>query len=656
MCFVCKGRRKAVLSPSEEKTVRRRAEEARREEKRQREEEERATRSRSRAQEKGRATSAEEGHHPGEEEVAEERGPGEASNGNTGSRDSGGTNDPNSGSGGSSGGRGRCWLVLALLLIVAIAGGLYYYWSTSQEVVSEPVPTPTPTVRAIVGETPTPTAVPAAATATPTSVPCADPTPTPSPTATPVPTATPTPDWPPAPLSDAWREWVPGWSRQQANDALKETTRDFNQVVDSLKDLPPSEACPLVGELETRLAVAEYVVEVHRLENENVPGQPAGNPWKVWLLNRGEVLADTALAHVSLAECRGVLATPTPMPMPTATAMPHGAPLPPCPTATPMPLPTATPTATATPLPTPTSRPRATATPRPTTTPTPQPSPTATPEAHTSEQRLSPSELQALRLFVLELINKDRADHGLQPVTLGLNPAAQLHAEDMLEHNYSGHWWVDGRDPAQVYSETGGTSYAQENTVDWGCVSLTNCRLAPPRDAVVRLQQSLMGSPGHRRNILKPAHGTLSIGIAYDGMRYTLAQIFGGGAAEADAQPSLSPSGVLTFSLTKREPGLGVHGTVTVYYTPPNAPLTPNEIDRLNDGECINGVGFIESCNNRVALIIEPALPGYSYSNLGPDYVEADRLARDWFVLQFHCLAGEPCYEIGGLYRRGVQG
>ena len=110
------------------------------------------------------------------------------------------------------------------------------------------------------------------------------------------------------------------WSRQQITDSLGETIRDFDQAVDSLKDLPVSEACPLVGELETRLAAAEYVVEVHRLENVTVPGQPGGLTWKIWLLNRGEVLADTALAHVSLAECRSVLAVPTPVP----TANGHG--------------------------------------------------------------------------------------------------------------------------------------------------------------------------------------------------------------------------------------------------------------------------------------------------------------------------------------------
>ncbi len=260
---------------------------------------------------------------------------------------------------------------------------------------------------------------------------------------------------------------------------------------------------------------------------------------------------------------------------------------------------------------------------------------------------MSASELHELRLLALELVNKDRADHGLQLVTLDSNPAAQLHAEDMLEHNYSGHWWIDGRDPTQVYSETGGTSYAQENTVDWGCDFLTNCRLAPPKDAVVRLHQSLMGSPGHRRNILEPAHQTLNIGIAYDARRYTLAQLFGGGAAKADAQPSLSPSGVLTHSLTKRDSGVRVHGTVTVFYTPPNAPLTPNEIERLNGGVCNDGVGFIERCDNRVALIIEPARPGYSYSNLGPNYVEADSWRETGSSFRFTASLGNRATKPG---------
>ena len=315
-----------------------------------------------------------------------------------------------------------------------------------------------------------------------------------------------------------------------------------------------------------QLEIATYLVDVHRLQLESVPGDRSAISWRIWLWVQDDLLGEAILAHAPVAECRSLLATPTPAPTPTPVPTPipsasPSAPLPPCPPATPTPSPTATPTAT------PRPRPTATPTPRATATPTPQP--------QSSGQQLTASEILELRRYAVELVNKDRAAHGLSPVTLGMNEAAQLHAEDMLEHDYKGHWWADGRDPTQVYSEKGGTSYAQENTNVWGCSFPTNCRLAPPRDAVVRLQQTLMGSPGHRRNILDPAHQTLNIGIAYNGWRYTFAQLFGGGAAEVDAPLSLSSSGVLTLSLAKQEAGVRIHRTINVYYTPPNAPLTP---------------------------------------------------------------------------------
>lgn len=555
--------------------------------------------------------------------------------------------------GGPSGGHGCCWLAL-LLLIAVIGGGYYWYSQYGLPVEFEFLPTPTPMHQAVQegASMPTPTPAPAAPTSTP--YPCADPTPTPevpgaTPTpallATPIPGATPTPAWEaPEPLSDEWRERASGWSRQQVDAALAESFAVFDTGLDDLDSLQPVDACRRVAVFEVHLETAEFLVDAHRLEREPVPGQGAAAlSWMIWLRHQRGLFTEAVRNHAPVAECRSLLAPPTPTPTPapaapTATPTlgpPTSTPLPPCPTATP------TPTATATPPPTATPRPA------PTATPTLRPRPTATSTPQIGEQRLSASEVQELRLLALELVNKDRAGHGLRPVTLGSNPAAQLHAEDMLEHNYSGHWWVDGRDPTQVYSETGGTSYAQENTADWGCVSLTNCRLAPPRDAIVRLQQSLMGSPGHRRNILDPAHQTLNIGIAYDGKRYTLAQLFGGGAAEADDRPSLSLGGAFALSLSKRESGVRVHRTIDIYYTPPNAPLTASQIEFLNSGACIGGVGFIETCGERVAGIIPPAPSGSSYSNLGAVYVEADRWDENTSSFRFTASLGNRATKPG---------
>ena len=447
--------------------------------------------------------------------------------------------------------RGCCWFIAGVILAALIAGGAYYYWTTLQEADAPAPPTDAAALTVTPTQTPTPTPTPvlpaaAAPTPTPTQIPCADPTPTSAPTATATatpPAATPTPEWPPAPLSDAWREWALGWSSQQVDAALAQSNLVLKEGLDDLEGLPLSVACPRVAAFEVQLEVAEYLVDVHRLQRESVPGQRAAITWRLWLRVQRELLGQAVSSHAPVAECRSLLATPTPTPSPTAPPVPTptpsatpSAPLPPCPPATATPRPTATPTAT------PRPRPTATPTPRATATPTPQP--------QSSGQKLTPSEIQELQRYAVELVNKNRAAHGLSPVTLGMNEAAQLHAEDMIEHGYGGHWWVDGRDPTQVYSETGGTSYAQENTNVWECSFPTNCRLAPPRDAVVRLQQTLMGSPGHRRNILDPAHQTLNIGIAYNGWRYTFAQIFSGGAAEADAPLSLSSSGG-TYTLAR---------------------------------------------------------------------------------------------------------
>ncbi len=539
----------------------------------------------------------------------------------------------------SSGGRGCCWFIAGVILTALIAGGAYY-WTTLREADAPAPPTDAAAPTATPTQTPTPLSTPTPAS-TPVPVPCADPTPTPAPvataTATP-PAATPTPEWPPAPLSDAWREWALGWSTQQINAALAKSNLVFEEGLNDLEGLPLSVACPRVAAFKMQLEIATYLVDVHRMQLESVPGDRSAISWRIWLWVQDDLLGEAILSHAPVAECRSLLATPTPVPTPTPASTPTpsaspSAPLPPCPPATPTPRPTATPTAT----------PR----PRPTATPTPRPTSTATPQPQSSGQQLTPSEIQELQRYAVELVNKDRAAHGLSPVTLGMNEAAQLHAEDMIEHGYKGHWWADGRDPTQVYSETGGTSYVQENTNVWGCGSLTNCQLAPPRDAVVHLQQTLMGSPAHRRTVLDPMHQTLSIGIAYDGRRYTFAQHFGGGAAEVDAPLSLSPSGVLKLSLAKREAGVRIHRTIDVYYTPPNAPLTPSQIDRLNGGVCINGVGFIERCGDSIAHIIEPAGPDASYSNLSPGYVVANRWSETNGAFSFTAPLGNRATNSG---------
>ncbi len=287
--------------------------------------------------------------------------------------------------------------------------------------------------------------------------------------------------------------------------------------------------------------------------------------------------------------------------------------------------------------------------------------PDATPTP-TPVSRLSADEAEELRYHALRLINNDRADHGLPPVALGSNPAAQLHAEDMLEHDYFGHWWADGRKPYMVYSQTGGTSYASENASMNGwtdskweenrCSSfLVRCNVQDPKESITQHQWSMMYDDahadwGHRDNILGATHRAVSIGIAFNGRRTTFVQHFEGGAAKADGPPELDENGVLSFSLSKREAGISVGGVVSIAYDPLPTPKTPAQIGAL-DSYCTGG-GFTTNCPRPYAArILEPLRPGYSYSGLDANDVVASTWTESDAHFAFTADIGELLAEPG---------
>ncbi len=346
----------------------------------------------------------------------------------------------------------------------------------------------------------------------------------------------------------------------------------------------------------------------------------------------------TPLSPVAITVPRPV-PTARPMPMPTTVptmplpiivATPFPAPTPPPtpvfpPTPAPVPAPALSPPPTPAPVPIPTLPPLLTPVPAPTLSPPPTPVPTQT-------------LLEELREYALELINTDRLKHGVGPVVLGTNLAAQLHAEDMLEHDYLGHWWIDGRKPYMVYSVTGGRSYVSENAASSGwtlnrwreknCDSpRVRCLVTTPKEALKKHQNSMMYDDahadwGHRDNILDEGHRAVNIGIAFNNRRVTFIQHFEGGDVEADAPPSLGNDGILSLSLSKKRAGLSIGEIVSIYYDPPTVPMTPAQIDAL-DSYCIGG-GATTRCGDSVIDVLKPPQPGWHYSGLYANEVVAD--------------------------------
>ncbi len=124
---------------------------------------------------------------------------------------------------------------------------------------------------------------------------------------------------------------------------------------------------------------------------------------------------------------------------------------------------------------------------------------------------------------MLALINRDRASQGLVPVELDEGAptlAGQRHAEDMVRLGFLGHWGSDGSVPEQRHTEAGGADMVLENAL---CFTDEAKRVVDPKglidpEQVERAEAMFFDevppNDGHRRNILKPTHTRVGIGIA----------------------------------------------------------------------------------------------------------------------------------------------
>ena len=180
---------------------------------------------------------------------------------------------------------------------------------------------------------------------------------------------------------------------------------------------------------------------------------------------------------------------------------------------------TPVPTATSIPVPTATSIPVPTAT--STVTPTPAP------------------DLYSMRSQMLALINEARAEHGLAPVRLGNNAAAQSHAEEMLQKRFFSHWNSEGLTPYMRYTLAGGHGYSAENIYFRGTGTPNQCIPHDVADWLSSSMEGLMNSPGHRANILTEKHTTVHLGIGHNCGTLTIVQLFSGEYIRYSSEPRI---------------------------------------------------------------------------------------------------------------------
>ena len=196
---------------------------------------------------------------------------------------------------------------------------------------------------------------------------------------------------------------------------------------------------------------------------------------------------------------------------------------------------------------------------------------------------IAAGEAADLRQIVLELTNDARRAAGLSPVRLGANLAPQEHAEDMAESCFLSHWGTDGMKPYMRYSLAGGVQANAENAH-----GASFCPADPSRyfqatlaEEAQQAVESLMGSPGHRANILRPEHRLLHLGLAYRAPNFWMVQQFSGHYA-AFAQTPTIEDGELSFDMTACN-GARVSRddlSVQVRHDPLPSELTPGQLQR----------------------------------------------------------------------------
>ena len=187
--------------------------------------------------------------------------------------------------------------------------------------------------------------------------------------------------------------------------------------------------------------------------------------------------------------------------------------------------------------------------------------------------------------YMLKLINAERVQAGLSPVVLGDNVAAQLHAEASLNGCFSSHWGIDGLKPHMRYSLAGGYQSNGENGLGSDYCTTASDRVAHMPDvdlAIRKAMRSWMDSSGHRRNILRPYHKQVNIGLAWDRYNFKAVQHFEGDYVEYDRLPTIE-GGMLSLSGDGKNgvflgggPDLGVQ----IFYDPPPHALTRGQVAR----------------------------------------------------------------------------
>ena len=215
-----------------------------------------------------------------------------------------------------------------------------------------------------------------------------------------------------------------------------------------------------------------------------------------------------------------------------------------------------------------------------------------------------------LKQTMLQLTNQERQKEGVPPVTLGTNPAPQIHAEEALRGCYSSHWDRWGLKPNHRYTITGGTGSDSENVSGNDYCIRAEDGYSPNRGMKNQISETIEGwmeSPGHRRNLLDPSHSVLNVGIAFDHYNTVMVQHFSSHYLQYAVEPHIDPHGVLRLQADIKGASLdiGDSANLTISYDPPPKELTRGQLSHT-----------YALCNGRkIGYVVRPLTGGRFYTD-----------------------------------------
>ncbi len=186
--------------------------------------------------------------------------------------------------------------------------------------------------------------------------------------------------------------------------------------------------------------------------------------------------------------------------------------------------------------------------------------------------------------YALGLINQDRSNFSLGPVTLSPNQAGQQHADSMLRYGYIAHYDTQGFKPYMRYTLLGGAGAVFEN-VAFVSYSLPRYSTVGPIESDLKfLEYSMMYNDNaccnndHRINILNPLHDRVSIGVAYNSTTLFFVEDFEN--YYVNLSVSLSKTFIVTMAGSSLDPHVNSTEALLAYDSLPAAE-TPSQLNSL---------------------------------------------------------------------------